>query len=55
MAFVIVFQDETDGPMRIIENLTMKQVENEIKVRRLTSSDYAIIEGKVIKNFDEPL
>lgn len=47
--YILVYMKETDGDM-IIETLTSKQIKD--KVKNLDYSDYAIIDGDVLKSFN---
>jgi hypothetical protein len=47
--YILVYMKETDGDM-MIETLTSKQIKD--KVKNLDYSDYAIIDGDVLKSFN---
>jgi hypothetical protein len=47
--YLLVYMKETDGDM-VIETLTSKQIKD--KVKNLDYSDYAIIDGDVLKSFN---
>ena len=47
--YLLVYMKETDGDI-LIETLTSKQIKE--KVKDLDYSDYAIIDGNVLKSFN---
>jgi hypothetical protein len=47
--YILVYMKETDGEM-MIETLTSKQIKD--RVKNLDYSDYAIIDGDVLKSFN---
>ncbi len=47
--YILVYMKETDGDM-MIETLTSKQIKD--KVKNLDYSDYAIIDGDMLKSFN---
>jgi hypothetical protein len=47
--YILVYMKETDGDM-MIETLTSKQIKD--KIKNLDYSDYAIIDGDVLKSFN---
>ena len=47
--YILVYMKETDGDM-MIETLTSKQIKD--RVKNLDYSDYAIIDGDVLKSFN---
>lgn len=47
--YLLVYMKETDGDI-LIETLTSKQIKE--KVKHLDYSDYAIIDGNVLKSFN---
>ena len=47
--YLLVYMKETDGDI-LIETLTSKQIKE--KVKNLDYSDYAIIDGNILKSFN---
>lgn len=49
--YIVLYMYETDGDM-LCELLTKDQIKKLIEYRKLNSDDYVIIDGLILKNFN---
>lgn len=49
--FILVYLEGTDGDVKVVGSLTKEEIKAKVKNLNLTPSDYAVVQGQVIKNF----
>lgn len=49
--YIFIYQEETDGNIKD-KILTKKEILNIIQKKRISDSDFTIIDGNIIKTFD---
>ncbi len=53
MQFIIVYQTDTDGDIKIIKFFTGAGLRRFISRKQFNSLDYAIINGEILKSFED--
>lgn len=51
--FILIYQAGTDGELQMEIILGKDKVASRVEALRLTRWDYAVVQGQVLKNFDQ--